>query len=107
MLRFTKAHAYGNDFLYVRSDAVDGAPLEALARELCDRHAGIGADGLIVFEPKLNGASMRLFNADGSRDASFGSSGAGWRGRQEQRRNQCRKHGARQDRGEHRCLLGK
>ena len=67
MLRFTKAHAYGNDFLYVRSDAVDGAPLDALARELCDRHTGIGADGLIVFAPDADGASMRLFNADGSR----------------------------------------
>src|SRR5690349_3178246 len=67
MLRFTKAHAYGNDFLYVRSDAVDGAPLDALARELCDRHTGIGADGLIVFAPDGEGASMRLFNADGSR----------------------------------------
>jgi diaminopimelate epimerase len=67
MLRFTKAHAYGNDFLYVQSQAVEGLPLEALARELCDRHTGIGADGLVVFEPTPDGASMRLFNADGSR----------------------------------------
>jgi diaminopimelate epimerase len=67
MLRFTKAHAYGNDFIYVRTDAVEGAPLDALARELCDRHTGIGADGLVVFEPTSDGASMRLFNADGSR----------------------------------------
>src|SRR5437870_3623294 len=67
MLKFTKAHAYGNDFLYVRQTAVAGARLDALARELCDRHSGIGADGLIVFEPTAAGASMRLFNADGSR----------------------------------------
>jgi diaminopimelate epimerase len=67
MLRFTKAHAYGNDFLYVRKDLVAGRQLDALARELCDRHTGIGADGLIVFEPTPDGASMRLFNADGSR----------------------------------------
>lgn len=67
MLRFTKAHAYGNDFIYVRKDAVMGVPLDALARELCDRHTGIGGDGLIVFEPTADGASMRLFNADGSR----------------------------------------
>ena len=67
MLRFTKAHAYGNDFLYVRQSSVEGAPLDAVARELCDRHTGIGADGLVVFEPTPDGASMRLFNADGSR----------------------------------------
>ena len=66
-MKFTKAHAYGNDFLYVRKDAVRGARLGSLARELCDRHTGIGADGLIVFEPTSQGASMQLFNADGSR----------------------------------------
>src|SRR5437764_2597445 len=67
MIKFTKAHAYGNDFIYVRRDAVEGAALDALARELCDRHTGIGGDGLIVFEPTTDGASMRLFNADGGR----------------------------------------
>ena len=76
MIKFTKAHAYGNDFIYVRKDAVEGGrPGEpdgpggcsALARELCDRHTGIGADGLILFEPTSDGASMLLFNADGSR----------------------------------------
>ncbi|MES1254150.1 MAG: diaminopimelate epimerase, partial [Acidobacteriota bacterium] len=67
MLSLTKAHAYGNDFLYVREDAVEGSDLAALARELCERHEGIGADGLVVYTPTPDGASMRLFNADGSR----------------------------------------
>jgi diaminopimelate epimerase len=66
-MHFTKAHAYGNDFLYVRKDAVEGVPLDAFAREICDRHTGIGADGLIVYERTSVGASMRLFNADGTR----------------------------------------
>jgi diaminopimelate epimerase len=66
-MQFTKAHGYGNDFLYVRKDAVSGVALDVFARALCDRHAGIGADGLIVYEPTPGGASMRLFNADGSR----------------------------------------
>jgi diaminopimelate epimerase len=66
-VRFAKAHAYGNDFLYVRKDGTSGADLPALARELCDRHTGVGADGLIVYEPTASGALMRLFNADGSR----------------------------------------
>lgn len=67
MLRFSKCHAYGNDFLYVLRDAVGGAALDELAREMCDRHTGIGADGLIVYARTADGASMRLFNADGSR----------------------------------------
>ncbi len=65
-MQFIKVHAYGNDFLYVRADAVGDAPLDALARELCDRHTGIGADGLILYDPTPDGATMRLFNADGS-----------------------------------------
>ena len=67
MLRFSKCHAYGNDFLYVLRDAAGGAALDELAREMCDRHTGIGADGLIVYARTADGASMRLFNADGSR----------------------------------------
>ena len=67
MIRFAKAHAYGNDFLYVDEAQVAGATLPALAREMCDRHAGIGADGLIVYVRTPKGARMRLFNADGGR----------------------------------------
>ena len=67
MLSVAKAHAYGNDFLFVlQADAGDAA-LDRLAQEMCARHAGVGADGLIVYEPTPHGASMRLFNADGSR----------------------------------------
>jgi diaminopimelate epimerase len=66
-VRFVKAHAYGNDFLYVKKSDVPGVPLDALARRLCDRRTAIGADGLIVSEPTADGASMQLFNADGSR----------------------------------------
>ncbi len=67
MLKFAKAHAYGNDFLYVKAQDVGGVALDALARQICDRHAGVGADGLIVYEPAGSAWSMRLFMADGSR----------------------------------------
>ena len=66
MLPFTKAHAYGNDFLYVDAQAIEAADLPATARRLCDRHRGVGADGLIVYAPTPLGASMKLLNADGS-----------------------------------------
>jgi diaminopimelate epimerase len=61
-----KAHAYGNDFLYVRERDVTGIDPSPLARRLCERHRGAGADGLIVYEPTPQGARMRLVNADGS-----------------------------------------
>ena len=66
-MRFSKAHAYGNDFLYVERSQAAHAALDRLARELCDRHTGIGADGLIVYERAADAVSMQLFNADGSR----------------------------------------
>jgi len=78
-MRFTKAHAYGNDFLYVHAEGVNGRELDRLARQLCDRHTGAGADGLIVYEPAADGAlgalgaTMRLFNADGSRSEVSGN----------------------------------
>src|SRR5262249_62429781 len=46
-------------------DAAD-AGVSELARRLCKRHLGVGADGLIIFELRDKGATMRLFNADGS-----------------------------------------
>ncbi len=67
MLRFFKAHAYGNDFLYIEKSAVSGVPLVPLAREMCDRHTGVGADGLIVYARTGDEATMSLLNADGSR----------------------------------------
>jgi diaminopimelate epimerase len=67
VIRFCKAHAYGNDFLYVEQASVPDARLDVLARELCDRHTGIGADGLILYRRTPAGAAMILSNADGSR----------------------------------------
>ena len=61
-----KAHAYGNDFLFIGHDAAAGHDLPALARQLCARHTGVGADGLILYTLTGDGATMRLVNADGS-----------------------------------------
>jgi diaminopimelate epimerase len=64
-VRVTKTHAYGNDFLLVPAADVRG-DLADLARRLCHRHRGIGADGLIQFGLRPSGATMQLVNADGS-----------------------------------------
>jgi len=69
MIGFTKMHGLGNDYLMI--DAMGGAPPEAklstLARAMCDRHFGIGADGIILVLPsRAADFTMRIFNADGS-----------------------------------------
>ncbi len=67
-----KAHAYGNDF--VCAPAADaGTDLPALARAICHRHHGIGADGLLLYTARDRGASMKLLNADGSRSELSGN----------------------------------
>jgi diaminopimelate epimerase len=64
-LKITKAHAYGNDFLLAPADCTAG-DAATLTREMCHRHTGIGADGLILYTLRDGGATMRLLNADGS-----------------------------------------
>lgn len=64
---FVKAHAYGNDFLFVEEGGAGDAALDGLARDICRRQHGVGADGLIVYRRTPAGAAMRLLNADGSR----------------------------------------
>jgi diaminopimelate epimerase len=65
-MKLVKAHAFGNDFLLVEDAPVDGVDEAGFARSVCERHRGIGADGLIIFTPTPRGAAMRLLNADGS-----------------------------------------
>jgi diaminopimelate epimerase len=67
MLAIAKAHAYGNDFLFVPEEQAEHLDRSALARRLCARHTGLGADGLILYSVAPDGvARMRLVNADGS-----------------------------------------
>ena len=65
-LELLKAHAYGNDFLYLAVDDLERPDGPGLARQLCERHTGVGADGLILYRTTDAGAAMRLYNADGS-----------------------------------------
>lgn len=66
---FTKWQGCGNDFVLVNgfSERLDEEDLGALAQKICDRHYGIGADGLILVLPsKAADFRMRILNADGS-----------------------------------------
>lgn len=66
-LQFTKMNGAGNDFVLLDNrDQTLELSREQIAR-LCDRHRGIGADGLLAVEPAQGGADyrMRYYNADG------------------------------------------
>ncbi len=70
-MRFHKFQALGNDFLIARESDLRSltGDYESFARQICDRHFGVGADGLelLLDQPKAAGADfeVRLFNADG------------------------------------------
>ena len=67
MLRFTKMNGAGNDFIMIDNRVGDlQLAAEQIAR-ICDRHRGMGADGVLVLERPTNGADfrMRYYNADG------------------------------------------
>lgn len=66
-IEFTKWQGCGNDFVLVddRSESIKD-PAE-LSRKMCDRHYGIGADGLIIIRPSDKADTrMRIYNTDGS-----------------------------------------
>ncbi|MFA6141741.1 MAG: diaminopimelate epimerase [Candidatus Omnitrophota bacterium] len=67
-IKFTKAVATGNDFVIVDNRQGNiGTKLSVVAKILCERKRGIGADGLLVVEPsKKCDFRMRIFNSDGS-----------------------------------------
>ena len=72
-IAFTKMHGLGNDYIYVdcfepqTADIIAQTDLACLAREVSDRHFGIGSDGLVLIIPSDEAdARMRIFNADGS-----------------------------------------
>lgn len=65
-MEFAKLHGTGNDFVMVDARTLD-RDWNALAKAACDRHFGIGADGLILATPSDRAdIRMRIFNADGS-----------------------------------------
>ena len=67
MIPFTKAHACGNDFLVVTEQDAAGQNWTEVARRLCARTTGIGADGVEFFAwTGERSGRIRLHNADGS-----------------------------------------
>lgn len=68
-IEFTKMHGIGNDYIYI--DCMESMPdrLSDLAREMSDRHFGVGSDGIVLICPPTvpdAHCRMRMFNSDGS-----------------------------------------
>jgi diaminopimelate epimerase len=67
MIPFTKMHGLGNDFVLVESRHLEGMDVAEAARRMCERHTGIGADGLLIVTPsKRADIGMRIINRDGT-----------------------------------------
>jgi diaminopimelate epimerase len=64
-MRFTKMHGIGNDFVVLDGTA-EPRPDPETVTEICHRHFGIGADGVLYVTPNERGARMEYWNADGS-----------------------------------------
>ncbi|UCG34299.1 MAG: diaminopimelate epimerase [Phycisphaerales bacterium] len=75
-MKFTKMHGLGNDYVYLDcfAEPPGVADLPALARQISDRHRGVGGDGLILMRPS-QGADLRMemYNADGGRAQMCGN----------------------------------
>jgi diaminopimelate epimerase len=66
-MNLVKTHAFGNDFLLIdERELREAGDPASVARAVCERHRGIGADGLLIYGLDGNRTSMRLLNADGS-----------------------------------------
>ena len=66
-MRFEKMHGLGNDFIVVDDRERQSIDWPALARRVCVRHTGVGADGILLIQTSDRAdLRMRLFNADGS-----------------------------------------
>jgi diaminopimelate epimerase len=73
-MRFTKMQGCGNDFLIFDPGEVDGKDLPDLARKACDRHFGVGADGILIPAPSGTAdLEMVYLNSDGSPSAMCGN----------------------------------
>ncbi|MHB8177057.1 MAG: diaminopimelate epimerase [Vulcanimicrobiaceae bacterium] len=73
-IQFAKMHGAGNDFVVVDARRAPVPAMTAFARWVCDRHMGVGADGLLLVESsELADVRMRILNADGSQAETCGN----------------------------------
>ena len=75
VLEFSKMQATGDDYIFIENFGGEIECPESLALQMCDRHYGIGADGMVLIEKsEVADAKMRIFNRDGSEGKMAGNS---------------------------------
>ena len=73
-MRFFRAHGLGNDYLAIDQDRLDGELSPPSVRLICDRHLGIGSDGILVrVESGTAEFGVRIYNPDGSEAEKSGN----------------------------------
>ena len=68
MIKFTKMHGLGNDYVYIDCTQQElKGNLNKLAKDISNRHFGVGSDGLIlIYNSEIADFKMRMFNQDGT-----------------------------------------
>ena len=75
VLEFSKMQATGDDYIFIENFHDEITCPESLALAMCDRHYGIGADGMVLIESSdIADAKMRIFNRDGTEGKMAGNS---------------------------------
>jgi diaminopimelate epimerase len=69
-MHFWKGHALGNDYIILDGGA---PPAAGVVRALCDRHRGVGADGVLVGDTAADPVALRIFNPDGGEAEKSGN----------------------------------
>lgn len=66
-MKFSKWHGLGNDFVFINGFEESVPDAQQIAKKVCDRHFGVGADGLVLVLPSSKADfRMQIFNSDGS-----------------------------------------
>lgn len=74
IMRFTKMHGAGNDYIYIDCFTENVENPEDLSKILSEKHFSIGADGIVLISPSKNAdCFMDIYNADGSRAKMCGN----------------------------------
>ena len=74
-MKFAKAHGLGNDFILVAAEDGPSEGVSSWARRICDRHTGVGGDGVILYGSAPDGVTMRLVNAADGSEAEISGNG--------------------------------
>jgi diaminopimelate epimerase len=74
MNRFTKSHALGNDYIVLDPASLSFPLTPEAIRRICDRHAGVGSDGILARVPSMRADfGLRIYNPDGSEAEKSGN----------------------------------